>query len=30
LQTVGLKLDSRKAPIETLIVDHAEKAPTEN
>ena len=30
LQTVGLKLEPRKAPIEMLVVDHAEKAPTEN
>ena len=30
LQTVGLKLEPRKAPIEMLIVDHAEKVPTEN
>jgi uncharacterized protein (TIGR03435 family) len=30
LQTVGLRLDPRKAPIEMLVVDHAEKAPTEN
>jgi uncharacterized protein (TIGR03435 family) len=27
---LGLKLDSRKAPVEQLIVDHAEKMPTEN
>jgi uncharacterized protein (TIGR03435 family) len=27
---LGLKLDSRKAPVEQLIVDHAEKTPTEN
>ena len=27
---LGLKLESRKAPIEILIVDHAEKAPSEN
>jgi uncharacterized protein (TIGR03435 family) len=30
LQTVGLKLEPRKAPIEMLIVDHAEKTPTDN
>ena len=30
LQTVGLKLEPRKAPIDMLIVDHAEKSPTEN
>jgi uncharacterized protein (TIGR03435 family) len=27
---LGLKLEARKAPIEILIVDHAEKAPSEN
>jgi uncharacterized protein (TIGR03435 family) len=30
LQTVGLKLESRKAPLDVLVIDHAEKAPTEN
>jgi uncharacterized protein (TIGR03435 family) len=30
LQTVGLKLEPRKAPIEMLVVDHADKTPTEN
>lgn len=30
LQASGLKLESRKAPIEMLVVDHAEKAPTAN
>ena len=30
LQQLGLKLEARKAPIEMLIVDHAEKVPTEN
>lgn len=30
VQRLGLKLESRKAPIEQLIVDHAEKAPTDN
>jgi uncharacterized protein (TIGR03435 family) len=27
---LGLKMERRKAPIEILIVDHAEKIPTEN
>jgi len=30
VQKLGLKLESRKAPVEQLIVDHAEKTPTEN
>jgi len=30
LQTLGLKLESRKAPIEVLVVDKMEKMPTEN
>lgn len=30
VQAYGLKLESRKAPLEMLIIDHAEKAPTEN
>jgi uncharacterized protein (TIGR03435 family) len=30
VQQMGLKLEPRKAPIETIIVDHVEKAPTEN
>jgi uncharacterized protein (TIGR03435 family) len=30
VQQLGLKLDSRKAPIEYLIVEHLEKTPTEN
>jgi uncharacterized protein (TIGR03435 family) len=30
IQTLGLKMDSRKLPIETLVIDHLEKAPTEN
>ncbi|MEO8596398.1 MAG: TIGR03435 family protein [Candidatus Solibacter sp.] len=27
---LGLKMDSKKMPIDTLVVDHLEKAPTEN
>ena len=27
---LGLKVESRKAPVDLLIVDHAEKIPTEN
>jgi uncharacterized protein (TIGR03435 family) len=30
VQRLGLKLESRKAPIEQLVIDHAEKTPTEN
>ncbi len=30
LQTLGLKLEARKAPIEVLVIDHAEKVPTDN
>jgi uncharacterized protein (TIGR03435 family) len=30
VQKLGLKLDARKAPVETIVVDHLEKAPTEN
>ncbi len=29
-EKLGLKLEGRKSPIEILIVDHAEKVPTEN
>lgn len=30
IQQLGLKLDSRKMPVETLVIDHIEKSPTEN
>jgi uncharacterized protein (TIGR03435 family) len=30
VQKLGLKLESRKAPVEKLIIDHIEKKPTEN
>ncbi len=30
VQSMGLKLESRKAMVDQLIVDHVEKAPTEN
>jgi uncharacterized protein (TIGR03435 family) len=30
VEALGLKLDQRKAPVEQIIVDNAEKAPTEN
>jgi len=30
VQQLGLKLESRKAPIEQVVIDHVEKMPTEN
>jgi uncharacterized protein (TIGR03435 family) len=30
MQALGLKLESRKAPIQHLVIDHIEKAPSEN
>ena len=30
VERLGLKLESRKMPIEMIVVDHVEKAPTEN
>lgn len=30
VEKLGLKLDSRKAPVDTIVVDHLEKNPTDN
>ena len=30
VQALGLKLEPGKAPVERLVVDHVEKAPSEN
>jgi uncharacterized protein (TIGR03435 family) len=30
MQQLGLKLEQRKAMIDMLVIDHLEKAPTEN
>lgn len=30
VQELGLKLDPRKAPVESIVIDHLEKMPTEN
>jgi uncharacterized protein (TIGR03435 family) len=30
LEQLGLKLDSRKAPVEVLVVDQVQRTPTEN
>ncbi len=30
MQKLGLKLESRKAPLEVLVIDHAEKTPSDN
>ena len=29
-EQLGLKLEARKLPVEILVIDHVEKAPTEN
>jgi uncharacterized protein (TIGR03435 family) len=30
VQSLGLKLEPRKAPLDVLVIDHVEKTPTEN
>jgi uncharacterized protein (TIGR03435 family) len=30
MQKLGLKLESRKAPLEVIVIDHAEKTPSDN
>jgi uncharacterized protein (TIGR03435 family) len=30
VQKLGLRLEPRKAPLETIVIDHLEKTPTEN
>ncbi len=30
MEKLGLKLESSKAPLEVLVIDHIEKMPTEN
>jgi uncharacterized protein (TIGR03435 family) len=29
-EQLGLKLTARKVPVETLVIDHVEKVPSEN
>jgi uncharacterized protein (TIGR03435 family) len=29
-ETLGLKLEAKKSPVETIVVDSANKVPTEN
>lgn len=29
-EQLGLKLDQKKGPVDTLVIDHVEKTPTEN
>jgi uncharacterized protein (TIGR03435 family) len=29
-EQLGLKLESKKSPVEVLVIDHAEKVPLEN
>jgi uncharacterized protein (TIGR03435 family) len=30
MEKLGMKLDPRKAPVDTIVVDHIEKMPTDN
>jgi uncharacterized protein (TIGR03435 family) len=30
MEAAGLKLDSRKAPLDAMVIDRADKTPTEN
>jgi uncharacterized protein (TIGR03435 family) len=30
IQSLGLRLESRKAPVDVVVVDHMEKTPSEN
>ena len=30
IETLGLKLEHRKAPIEVLVIDHIDKSPSDN
>ena len=30
LEKLGLKMDPRKAPVDLYVIDHADKAPSEN
>jgi uncharacterized protein (TIGR03435 family) len=30
MEAVGLRMDSRKAPVDVMVIDHADKTPTEN
>lgn len=30
IQQLGLRLEARRAPMEMIVIDHLEKAPTEN
>jgi uncharacterized protein (TIGR03435 family) len=30
MEAAGLRLDSRKAPQDVMVIDHADKTPTDN